>query len=709
MDYNNQKSLFAIDGNKNTENNDTVFVEKQNIDSANSLPNSIQERISSLRNTIEQHNYNYYVADSPTISDKEFDVLLKELEQLEKDNPQYYDVNSPTQRVGIGLISGFTSYPHTTPMLSLANTYTFAEVDEFYERAIRNLGVKQLNVVAELKFDGVSISLIYKNGELKQALTRGDGQIGDDVTHNIRTISSIPLKLHSSSTPFPDELIVRGEILMPFKQFDRLNNEREDSGDPLFANPRNATSGTLKLLNSSEVRRRKLDSFAYYAISNGFDNIKSHYERLNLLREWGFKVSNVATLCHSLDEVKAFITTWDTQRRTLPFATDGVVLKIDNIAYQQELGTTAKAPRWAIAYKFETERAESVLQRVTFQVGRTGVITPVANFNPILISGSMVKRATLHNADFMNSLDLREGDTLLIEKGGEIIPKVVGVETTKRYNDAPIVNFATHCPDCGSELIRQEGEVAYYCPNHLFCPTQAKESIFHYSGRKAADINIGRETIEALYKHGFVKSIGDLYKLTENELLQLDGFKERSVKNLLSSIEGSKNRPYAAILFGIGIPFVGEGSAKLLASAFPSITKLSEATMPDLCRIDGIGEVTAKAIRTFFNDENNLELIHSLKNAGVTLESNFITIPKEGVLKGKTIVISGTFTQHSREAYEQIIEQHGGKKGSSISRKTTFVLAGAAMGPSKKEKAESLGIPLINEEEFLSMINKQPE
>lgn len=667
---------------------------------------SPKNRIEALRRDLEAHNHRYYVENAPTISDQAFDLLLKELEALEKQYPEFDDPNSPTHRVGGEVSSAFRSFSHRRPMLSLSNTYTFEEVEDFYLRCAKITGNKSIDMVSELKFDGLSIALTYENGILKQALTRGDGLVGDDVTANIRTINSIPLRLHQGGYPFPHYLEVRGEVLLPYAEFDRLNLERSDAGDPLFSNPRNAAAGSLKLLDTAEVRHRRLDAFLYYAWS---DEIlpDSHFERLELLRQWGFKVSAAGTLCHSLEDVRLFIEDWEKKRHTLPFATDGVVLKIDKISLQERLGATAKAPRWAIAFKFETERSSSLLQKVSFQVGRTGVVTPVANFSPVQISGSTVRRATLHNADFLETLDLRLGDTVFVEKGGEVIPKVVGVDLDKRPSDAEKVTFIDHCPDCGTPLVRKPGEVAIYCPNRLHCPTQAKETLLHYCGRKAADINLGDETIEALYSKDFVRTIPDLYSLTKEQLSQLNGFKDRAISKLLKSIDDSKKRPFAAILFGIGIPFVGEGTAKLLVAHYPSIEALGSASLEGLCDIDGIGEKTAKEVVDFFLDEDNVRLLSRLKEAGVQLWNDTSSLKQEnhGILMGKSIVISGTFTHHSREEYETMILQHGGKRSTSISKNTSFVLAGEAMGPSKREKAEKLGISLVSEDEFLRMLN----
>lgn len=675
---------------------------------------TIKHTIEELRREVEEHNYRYYVADTPTIGDQEFDLLLKKLEQLEQQYPQFDDPNSPTKRVGGGLNSSFKTVAHRTPMLSLANSYNLADVEEFYTRCQQTLREEEeVTIAAEIKFDGVSISLIYQQGELVRAVTRGDGLKGDDVTDNIRTINSVPLKLRRSEEGIPHELEVRGEIVLPFAQFERLNAERTALGKPLFANPRNAASGTIKLLDARQVRHRRLDAFFYYLQSDEITE-ESHFQRLNILRSWGFQVSPYTQLCSSLECIKEFLYKWEKERHHLPFATDGAVLKVDRTSLQKRLGTTAKAPRWAIAYKYETEQATTKLLEVTYQVGRTGVITPVANFEPVLIAGTMVQRATLHNADFMQSLDLREGDTLRVEKGGEIIPKVLAVELGERQPEAKEIAFPTLCPDCATPLVRNSGEVAYYCPNRYGCPTQAKERIRHYASRKAADITIGPETIEALFQNGFIHAIPDLYTLTAQQVAQLDGFKERATSNLLTSIEQSKNRPFAAILFGLGIPYVGEGAAKLLAMAFPSIESLSQASIETLCQVNGIGEKTASAVVAYFTDEKNQELIARLKQVGVRLQQEH-TAQEETAqestmpLRGKAIVISGTFQHHSREEYEEIITQYGGKRTSSISKNTAFVLAGDAMGPSKREQAQKLGVELLSEEQFLALLGLSPK
>ena len=663
----------------------------------------VEERIEQLRSEIEQHNYRYYVLSTPLISDVEFDRLMQQLIDLEAQHPELITPTSPTQRVGSDRSSSFVSVRHSVPMLSLSNTYNYDEVREFWQRLDSGRG--SLTLDCELKFDGLSIAVIYLNGELSQAITRGDGIEGDDVTNNIRTIRSIPLRLLGEN--IPPRVEVRGEILLPYDEFERINSQRLAEGKAPFANPRNAASGTLKQLDTSVVSERRLDAFFYYLLVDGLD-IDSHAERLRLAKSWGIKVSDYSTQCSTLEDIYAFIDHWDTARRSLPFATDGIVLKVDSLALQQTIGFTAKGPRWAIAYKYQPERASTQLIDVSYQVGRTGIITPVANLAPILISGTVVRRATLHNADFIFSLDLHQKDYVYVEKGGEIIPKIAGVDKSLRQSDALPIVFPSTCPDCGTTLIKTEGEVGYFCPNKLGCPMQIKGSIEHYAQRKAADITIGPETIDALYSRGFVKSICDLYRLTADDILSLDGFKECATGNLLGSIEQSKSRPFPAILFGLGIRYVGENVAKILTRTFNSIEALMEASQEELQTIDGIGERIAESIVSFFADERNQKIIAALKEFGVTLSNPSEEGFSEAIsrpLEGKSIVISGTFSQHTRDEYTQIIEQLGGKKVSSISQKTSFILAGEDMGPSKREKALALGIPLLSEDEFLALVD----
>lgn len=663
----------------------------------------VEERIEQLRSEIEQHNYRYYVLSTPLISDVEFDRLMQQLIDLEAQHPELITPTSPTQRVGSDRNPSFVSVRHSVPMLSLSNTYNYDEVREFWQRLDSGRG--SLTLDCELKFDGLSIAVVYLNGELSQAITRGDGIEGDDVTNNIRTIRSIPLRLLGEN--IPPRVEVRGEILLPYDEFERINSQRLAEGKDPFANPRNAASGTLKQLDTSVVSERRLDAFFYYLLVDGLD-IDSHAERLRLAKSWGIKVSDYSTQCSTLEDIYAFIDHWDTARRSLPFATDGIVLKVDSLALQQTIGFTAKGPRWAIAYKYQPERASTQLIDVSYQVGRTGIITPVANLAPILISGTVVRRATLHNADFIFSLDLHQKDYVYVEKGGEIIPKIAGVDKSLRQSDALPIVFPSTCPDCGTTLIKTEGEVGYFCPNKLGCPMQIKGSIEHYAQRKAADITIGPETIDALYSRGFVKSICDLYRLTADDILSLDGFKECATGNLLGSIEQSKSRPFPAILFGLGIRYVGENVAKILTRTFNSIETLMEASQEELQTLDGIGERIAESVVSFFADGRNQKIIAALKEFGVTLSNPVEEGNSEAIsrpLEGKSIVISGTFSQHTRDEYTQIIEQLGGKKVSSISQKTSFILAGEDMGPSKREKALSLGITLLSEDEFLALVD----
>lgn len=661
----------------------------------------VEDLLEQLRRTIEQHNYQYYVLSNPMISDAEYDHLMQQLIDLEQKNPELITSTSPTQRVGSDRTTEFKSVKHSSPMLSLSNTYNYDEVRSFWYRLPIEEPDFRLN--CELKFDGLSIAVIYIDGELTQAITRGDGVEGDDVTENIRTIRSIPLRLQGENIPHRVE--VRGEVLLPYKEFERINKQRIAQGDAPFANPRNAASGTLKQLDTSVVSDRRLDAFFYFLLSEEVTE-DSHFKRLQLAQSWGIKTSIYTQSCHSLEEIYDFINSWDTERLNLPFATDGIVLKIDSLALQQKIGFTSKYPRWAIAYKYQPERASTQLLSVSYQVGRTGIITPVANLAPILISGTLVRRATLHNADFMTALALHNADYVYVEKGGEIIPKIIGVDQALRSSEAFPITFPTECPDCGTPLVKSEGEVGYFCPNQLGCPMQIKGAIEHYTQRKAADILIGPETINALFQANLVHSIADLYALSFDDISSLDGFKERATQKLLDSIEASKKRPFSAILFGLGIRYVGENVAKILARSFGSLDALSQASSDQLQSIDEIGTKIADSVVSYFADQRNLQMVESLKNRGVNLSSetsNSILIEKVEVLKlaGCSVVISGTFTQHSREEYASIIEQLGGKKSSSISKKTSFVLAGQDMGPSKREKALSLEIPVLTEEEFL--------
>ncbi len=658
-------------------------------------------QIEELRRTLREHEYRYYVLSSPTIGDLEYDALMKRLEELELQYPEWDSPDSPTHRVGSDKTEGFVSVQHERPMLSLGNTYNYDEVGDFYRRVADGLGGYPFEIVAELKFDGLSISLIYEDGALVRAVTRGDGITGDDVTANVRTIRSIPLRLRGEN--YPRLLEVRGEILLPFKEFERINSEREAAGEPPFANPRNAASGTIKQLDPRIVASRNLDAYFYYIYSDELLPV-THYDRLNAAREWGFKISDAVTLCRTREEVYAFIDHFDTERLNLPVATDGIVLKVNSLAQQEELGFTAKSPRWAISYKYQAERARTRLRYVSYQVGRTGAITPVANLDPVLISGTVVRRASLHNADFIAEKDLHEGDYVYVEKGGEIIPKIVGVDTDSRAIDGQRIVFTEVCPDCGSALVREQGEAAYYCPNAEGCPQQQKGRLEHYCGRKAADINIGPETIELLYSRDMIRTVADFYHLTEEQLLSLPGFKQRAATKLLDSIEASKARPYSAILFGLGIRFVGETVAKKLAGAHPSIDALAAATAEELIRTDEIGERIAASVLHFFSLPQNRQMIEQLRAVGIKLEGEATVAPTGDRLAGKTVVISGTFEHHSRDEYKAIVEANGGRMAGSVSSKTSFVLAGTDMGPSKREKAEKLGVQLMSEEEFLRLI-----
>ena len=671
---------------------------------------SIAAEIQRLREEIEAHNYAYYILSAPTISDYDFDQLLKRLEQLEAEHPDLITPDSPTQRVGSDRTEGFAQVAHRYPMLSLGNTYSYDEVREFYERVAKDLGGKPFTIIAELKYDGLSISLTYEQGKLARAVTRGDGQMGDDVTANVRTIRSIPLRLRGMG--YPETLEVRGEILLPFIEFDRLNVERHRANLPLFANPRNAASGTLKQLDPAVVAERRLDAYLYY-VPGQPDLPDSHYERLQLCRSWGLKVSEATRRCETLEEVLSFLDYWEEARANAPVATDGVVLKVDSIAEQEELGYTAKTPRWAIAYKYQAEQAKTRLISVDFQVGRTGAVTPVANLDAVSLSGTTVRRASLHNADFIEAFDLHIDDQVLVEKGGEIIPKIVGVVTEERQSDAQAVTFPSHCPACGSLLERNEGEAAYYCTNQATCPPQQTARIEHFAGRKAADIRLGAETIDLLFTHGLVHSIADLYRLQQEDLLQLPGFKERSATRLLESIEASKARPFRALLFGLGIRFVGETVAKTLVQRYADIEELSVATYEELTAIPDIGAVIAESLVHYFASEENRAFITELQQLGLPLrrlpEEEPLPTQEHSAISGKSFVISGIFTHHSRDEYKSLIEGLGGKIASSISSKTNYVLAGANMGPAKLAKATDLGITILSEDELLDLITPQEE
>lgn len=666
--------------------------------------NEIADRIKALREELERHNYDYYVLSSPTISDFEFDQKMRELQDLEAAHPEYFDPHSPTQRVGSDLTKNFDQVVHKYPMLSLGNTYSKEEVRDFYERVGRSLN-EPFEIVAELKYDGTSISVTYKEGRLSQAVTRGDGVRGDDVTANVKTIRSVPLKLRPGS--YPDEFELRGEILLPWSEFDRLNKEREEQEEPLFANPRNAASGTLKLQDPKIVASRKLDAYFYYLLGESLPE-EGHYENLQEVRSWGFKVSDAMRKCHDLQEIYDFIDYWDVERKNLPVATDGIVLKVNSLRQQRNLGYTAKNPRWAIAYKFQAERAVTTLREVSYQVGRTGAITPVANLDPVLLAGTVVKRASLHNADIIANLDLHIGDQVFVEKGGEIIPKIVGVDVDYRAAN-PVgekVQFISHCPECGTALVRPEGEAAHYCPNETGCPPQIKGRIEHFVTRKAMNINIGPETIEDLYEKGLVRDIADLYTLRMEDLLSLERWAEKSARNLLKSLDESKSVPFERVLYGLGIRYVGETVAKRLASVFHSIGQLREASFETLVGVDEIGERIAQSVLDYFKDERNVRIVERLESYGLKMAiDESVLANKSDKLKGLTIVISGTFARHSRDEYKAMIEQHGGKNTGSISKKTNYLLAGENMGPAKLEKATALGIKILSEDEFLNLLS----
>ena len=664
----------------------------------------VEAKIKALRDELERHNYNYYVLSAPTISDFEFDKMMKELQELEAAHPEFADPDSPTRRVGSDLSKEFEQVVHKYPMLSLGNTYSEDEIRDFYDRTVRSLN-EPFEIVAELKYDGTSISLTYEKGRLTRAVTRGDGTRGDDVTANIKTIRSVPLRLRGSD--FPEEFEIRGEVLLPWAEFDRLNKEREEQEEPLFANPRNAASGTLKQQNPAIVASRKLDAYFYYLLGENLP-AEGHYENLQAARAWGFKIPDVIRKCQSLQDIFDYIAYWDVERKNLPVATDGIVLKVNSLRQQRNLGFTSKSPRWAIAYKFQAERAETRLNSVSFQVGRTGTVTPVANLEPVLLAGTVVKRASLHNADIIEGLDLHIGDQVYVEKGGEIIPKIVGVNVEARsmlMGDK--VRFIRVCPECGTPLVRPEGEAAHYCPNESGCPPQIKGRIEHFVTRKAMNINIGPETVEDLYNAGYVKDSADLYTLTVADLLRLERWAEKSARNLMSSLEESKQVPFERVLFGLGIRFVGETVAKRLVSAFHSIEALEQASLEDLVAVDEIGERIAQSVLSYFSDEKNRTLVNRLKEQGLRMAvSEEQLANRSEKLKGLTIVISGTFSKHSRDEYKAMIEQHGGKNSGSVSGKTDYILAGENMGPAKLEKAAKLGVKIINEDAFLNMLEE---
>ena len=662
-----------------------------------------KEEILSLREELHRHNYNYYVLNAPVISDEEFDMKMHRLQDLEQMYPELDDPNSPTRRVGSDLNNEFQTVLHKRPMLSLANTYNRQEVAEFYQRVSEGLHGAPFEICCELKFDGLSISLHYERGRLVRAVTRGDGVQGDDVTENVRTIRTIPLSLPVGGT-YPDEFEIRGEVLMPWASFDRLNSEREREGEPLFANPRNAASGTLKSKNSSVVAQRGLDAYLYYLLGEGVPG-DSHYANLQAAAAWGFQISAQMRLAHTLEDIYDYIDYWDTERRNLPVATDGIVLKVNSLAQQRALGMTAKSPRWAIAYKFKAEQEETILRQVVFQVGRTGAVTPVANMDPVHLAGTQVRRATLHNADFMAQLHLHVGDRVLVEKGGEIIPKIVD-NVTPNHPDA--IPFITQCPVCGTPLVRYEGESAYYCPNESGCPPLLLGRIEHFISRKAMNINsLGPETVDALYRTGLIADAADLYGLTEEQLLTIEGGGCEMARRIIQSIDESRSVPFERVLFAIGIRFVGEIAAKALARNFGSMEAVRNASLESLLAINGIGEVIARSVITFFHDEKNLAYVQRLCQAGLQMQlSQQEQQVRSDTLQGQSVVVSGVFRHHSRDEYKALIEQHGGRNVGSISAKTSFVLAGENMGPAKLEKASRLGIRILSEEEFLSLIGE---
>lgn len=665
---------------------------------------TIKEQINTLRADLHRHNYNYYVLNAPEISDKEFDDRMRELQDLEQAHPEYKDDNSPTMRVGSDLNKNFTQVPHKYPMLSLGNTYSESEVTDFYQRVKKALN-EDFEICCEMKYDGTSISLTYEDGKLVRAVTRGDGEKGDDVTDNVKTIRTIPLILHGDN--YPQAFEIRGEILMPWSVFEELNREKEAREEPLFANPRNAASGTLKLQNSSIVASRKLDAYLYYLLGENLP-CDGHYENLQEAAGWGFKISNAMRKCHTLEEIFDYINYWDVERKNLPVATDGIVLKVNSLKQQKNLGFTAKSPRWAIAYKFQAERALTRLNRVTYQVGRTGAVTPVANLDPVQLSGTIVKRASLHNADIIEGLDLHIGDMVYVEKGGEIIPKITGVDTDARsFLIGEKVNFITDCPECGSKLVRYEGEAAHYCPNETACPPQIKGKIEHFISRRAMNIDgLGPETVDLFFRLGLIQNTADLYQLSAADIKGLDRMGEKSAENIITGIAKSKEVPFERVIFALGIRFVGETVAKKIAKAFKNIEELENADLETLINIDEIGEKIAQSILNYFSNESNRTLVKRLKEAGLQLYRTEEDLSGHtDKLAGQSIVISGVFTHHSRDEYKDLIEKHGGKNVGSISAKTSFILAGENMGPTKLEKASKLGVKIMNEEEFLSLIS----
>ena len=661
-----------------------------------------KERILQLRKLLHLYNYQYYVLNQPSVSDRDFDGLMHELQDLEAQHPELFDKNSPSQRVGSDLTTSFTQVVHKYPMLSLANTYNEQDVAGWYESVRKDLAGEPFEVCCELKYDGLSISLTYVDGQLVRGVTRGDGVQGDDVTVNVRTIRAIPLVL--PGTGYPKEFEIRGEILMPWQVFERLNAEREAAEEPLFANPRNAASGTLKSLDPQLVANRQLDAYLYSLLGEDLPTEK-HYENLQEAHKWGFKISEGMRKASTLQEIYDFINRWDEARHQLPVATDGIVLKVNSLRQQRALGFTAKSPRWAIAYKFKAERVCTRLDEVTYQVGRTGAVTPVANMQPVQLAGTTVKRATLNNEDFIRSFDLHIGDYVYVEKGGEIIPKIVGVDVSRRTPDLQPIHFITHCPECGTSLVRYEGEAAYYCPNDAGCPPQIKGRIEHFIARKAMNIDsIGPETVDDYFRRGLIRNIADLYTIDVQQI-NGDGSREKSARKIVNSIRASVEVPFERVLFALGIRFVGETSAKLLARHFKTLDALMVASIADLMEVEGVGEVIAESVIRYFHNEENLQIIERLRSYGLQMSLNAEQLQgSTDKLAGKSIVISGVFERHSRDEYKAMIELNGGKNVGSISSKTSFILAGANMGPSKLQKAEKLGIALVDEEAFLRML-----
>lgn len=663
----------------------------------------MENRIKQLRDELNRHNHNYYVLNSPEISDKDFDLMMKELEDLESRFPEFYDPLSPTQRVGSDLSKGFMHVTHERPMLSLANTYSIGEVDEWFDRVRKGLEGEDFEITGEMKYDGTSISITYENGRLTRAVTRGDGTQGDDVTRNVMTIRSIPLVLQPGD--WPQKFEIRGEILMPWKVFDEINREREYNEEPLFANPRNAASGTLKTQDPREVARRRLDAIFYYLLSDDLP-ADNHFDNMMAAKRWGFKVTGEMKILHSVDEVNDYIEFWDSERKKLPVATDGLVFKVNSLRQQLNLGYTAKSPRWAVAYKFNPENACTRLRFVSFETGRMDIVTPVANLEPVLLSGTVVKRASLHNADIMRELDIHENDWLYVEKGGEIIPKITGVELDKRLPDSKPVQFVSHCPVCGTPLVKQQGDAAWMCPNKYGCRPQITGRIEHFCARRMMNIDgIGEETAELLYDKGLAVSYADLYDLTADTLSALDRFGEKSAERILKGLEDSRQVPFERVVYALSIPNIGETTAKRVAKSVKSMARLMEMSLEELQAIPDVGPVVAQCIFDFMRDPINISNISRLTAAGLQMQVSADSIASAGnALEGKTIVISGTFSHHSREEYKEMIEANGGKNSGSVSKKTSFVLAGENMGPAKLEKCKSLGIPLVSEDEFLKML-----